>query len=104
MGKDGSQVWIPKDPAGPPESVVPQQENSVQSSITGGTRESKLNRQHVELTTKYNAVIEEKEKAHQKELEDMKKEQQKMKDMIENLLKMQTTQVGLGAGESARKE
>jgi hypothetical protein len=102
-GKEGAQAWTPKVPNAPPISVE-QQEESVASTLTGNTRESKLNRQHIELTTRYNAVIEEKEKNHQKELKAMKDEQEKMKKMIESLMELQTTKVGPGAGESAGDE
>ena len=103
MGKEGPQVWTPKVPNAPPISVE-QEENSITSTLTGNTRESKLNRQHIELTTRYNAVIEKKEEAHQKEMKEMKEEQEKMKQMIESLMKLQATKVGPGAGESARNE
>ena len=102
-GKEGSHTWTPPVPNAPPVTVN-QQEGSVASSITGGTRESKLLRQHTELTTRYNAVIAETEKSHQKELQAMKNEQEEMKKMIADLLKMTTTKVGPGAGKSARDE
>ena len=105
-GKKGSHTWTPPVPNAPP-ATVDQQDGTVASSITGGTRESKLLRQHTELTTKYNAVIAEAEQNHQKEMKAMQKEQEEMKRMIERLLTMQTnntTEVGPGAGKSAQGE